>query len=253
LRAIRFAAKLNFTLHKDSETPIFELNNWVKRVPSARLFDEYLKLFLSGHAVQSFRLLRHYGLLEEMFPQSERSLRGKYQKEAEAFLHRALVNTDARIAEDKSVAPSFLLAVLLWYPFFENLESHGARGLPDFLASLEATSDILHEQQQSVAIPRRLTQIVREIWILQIRLAKQNGRRAQQLFQHPRFRAAYDFLLLRAESGDQSVQTLATWWTNYSTADEGERNAMIQASGQGPKRKRRFRRSSPRQQTVTKG
>lgn len=247
LRAVRFAAKLNFHIHPETETPIYEMAHLVSNVPSARLFDEYLKLFLSGFALDSFKLLRKYGLLGYLFPQTEKALQGPHHRSVEKLIYQALENTDKRVNEDRPVAPPFLLAIFLWHPVQAEMQiALQEQGTLDLEAFFDACQKILNQQQSSVAIPRRLILIIREIWMLQFRLEKAVGRRIHQVFTHPRFRAGYDFLLLRAAAGDETVEATAQWWTTYVSADEEAREALINQR-QNPDRKRKrkpkFRRS----------
>lgn len=227
LRIIRFAAKLGFTIEKKSEAAIHALKQLLSNVPSARLFDEYLKLFLSGYAYLSFCLLQKYHILPILFAQTSAALEMDKTKQYETFIMLALKNTDKRFEEEKPIAPAFLLAVLLW-PALEILYKEKlAYGVFESQAFYEACSEVLSLQQKNIAIPRRLTQIIRDVWILQHRLQRRNGRRAFQIFTHAKFRAAYDFCLLRAEAGDEEAKNLAKWWTDFVNGDEETRKQMV--------------------------
>jgi poly(A) polymerase len=248
LRAIRFAAKLGFSIHSDSEKPLFELGALVKQVPSARLLDEFMKLFLSGFAEASFRLLRHYGLFIVLFPQTEQCLMKEQDKEqgaiARSFITGALSASDQRVHESKPVALPFLLGAFLWYPVQDRATILMKDGISEFSAFYESCDWVLHEQQKSVVISKRLSQAIREIWILQIRLIRRLGKRVPELVLHPRFRAAYDFLLLRAATGDKAVEEVAAWWKTYLEANNDTRLLMEKAlqntsQGRHPKRKKR--------------
>lgn len=241
LRAVRFAAKLDFTLHKNTEAPLYELAPLLTNVPGARLFDEYIKLFLSGHALASFHLLRRYKLFSILFPATEECLNeGTHQVLIETFLNNAFQNTDQRVLEDKPVAPPFLLAALLWYPLRIQANKLMEEGqMSESMALFEAHELILREQRRSFAIPRRLTQIVRDIWSFQTRLQRRSGIRAAELHSHSRFRAAYDFLILRAQSGDEKAKILADWWTTYIASDETQRNLMANSVQRAPQKRRR--------------
>ncbi len=228
LRAIRFAAKLDFHISPDTETPIFELGFLVKLVPSARLLDEYIKLFLSGFAEASFQLLRHYKLFGILFPETEACLNSTKSHQVETFIKDALTDTDRRVFEHKPVALPFLLAAFLWYPLQFQKERLRKEGMTELAAFYEACDFILREQQKNVAISRRLVQGIKEIWILQARLMRRSGKRPLQLCAHPRFRAAYDFLLLRAVTGDRAEQELAEWWKEYIVGDDEAKAQMIQ-------------------------
>ncbi|HHH48967.1 MAG TPA: polynucleotide adenylyltransferase PcnB [Gammaproteobacteria bacterium] len=250
LRAIRFAAKLGFRIHPDSEGPIFELGETLEAVPPARLYEEVLKLLLTGHGVASFELMRHYDLFRHLFPLTEACL----AREENGFPHqmvlRGLKNTDARVAEGKPVTPAFLFAVLLWEPVRARAETLQAEGMSEIQALQSASEMVIAESVRHVALPKRFSLQTREIWVMQARLPRRNGKRAQRLLEMPRFRAAYDFLLLRAESGDEALQELAQWWTDFQAVDEESRaalsrNAPAGEGGTGKKRRRRRRRKKP--------
>lgn len=245
LRAIRFAAKLKFNIHPHTEKPIYEHAKLIVNVPAARLFDEYLKLFLSGYSEVSFRLLRQYGFIAILFPSLERIFaEGEITTTIERFLQSALHNTDERIREDKPVSSHFLLAALLWYPTVVATEKLMAEeSLPVNAAFHTAFEQIWQEQRNSFAIPRRLVQIVKEISSLQFRLKKRSQKYALQLYSHPRFRAAYDFLVLRAAANEPDAIELAQWWTTYIEGDEESRLAMTSAVvGAARKKRRRYYR-----------
>lgn len=240
LRAIRFAAKLGFSLQEDTEKPIVEHAEFLTNVPGARLFDEYLKLFLSGYALESYNLLRKYKLFKSLFPLTEQYLLNEGNG---VFIENAFKNTDNRIRADKPVNPAFLLAAILWYPLCDRMKAlQEEENLSEFGAFFQAYEDIMSEQRECFPIPRRLTQIIRDIWSLQVRLRRRKGHRAEELFAHPRFRAAYDFMLLRIESQDYEPEELAHWWTRYMEAGMDERWAMANAI-KSPQRKRRKRRT----------
>lgn len=257
LRAIRFSAKLKFNIHVETEKPIFELGKLLANVPAARLFDEYLKLFLSGFSEDSFRLLRHYGLITLLFPslahllareehlaQVEELSQGTKKIWIERFLQLAFKNTDDRIREDKSVSAHFLLAALLWYPIqCETDKLAVEHELPINSAFHTAFENIWQEQRNSFAIPRRMLQMVKEMSSLQFRLHKRSQKYALQFYTHPRFRAAYDLLALRAMAGEPEAIELAQWWTDYIAGDENSRLAMTSmiVSTARKKRKRYYR------------
>ncbi len=240
LRAVRFAVKLGFNIHPQTATPIFELAPLLSEIPPARLFEEILKLFLGGCAVQTFEQLRHYGLFRELFPQVEACLSEEEGGFPHMFLARALQNTDRRIAEGKPVTPAFLIAALLWDPMRRLADEHRARELSPAEADQLASDTVISQQVSRIAMPRRYTQMTREIWALQPRLTRRVGGTPFRLLSHPRFRAAYDFLVLRAEAGEE-VTELAEWWTEFQSAKEVRRGELISAAGKTAPAKRRRR------------
>ena len=250
LRAMRFAAKLNFRLHEDTATPIRELAWMLDGVPPARLFDEVNKLFLAGSALRAFELLEEYELVEHLLPPLADALASSQDALRRSIVEHGLRGTDERVATDKSVTPTFLFFVLLWPAI---LDVYASRPVPAGTEAqeLQAACDIVVSRQQSrVAIPRRFTLPMREIAGLQARLARRDGRRALRVLDHPRFRAAYDFLLLRAAAGEVE-QALADWWTTIQTVTAEERVALVEQTvrdapdAQQPPRRRRRRRRRP--------
>ena len=201
LRAVRFAAKLDFSIEPNTEAPIRKLAYLLDGVPPARLFDECLKLFLSGFGAKSYRLLKQYGLFEHLFPMSAAAFALPPYAYAEEMLDRGLINTDERIAADKPVTPTFLFAVLLWSAVLRELNERQAGPAPDLAQLMQACDTVLRAQQSRVAIPRRFAIPMRELLMLQPRFNRRSGVKSLSLLQHPRFRAAYDFLLLRAQVG----------------------------------------------------
>lgn len=219
LRAVRFAAKLQFKIHPVTAKPIHQLNYLLSSIPAARLFEEYTKLFLSGHAIATYYLLIEYGLFACLFPVTNKLL-----PQCKALIELALNNTDIRFAESKTIAPSFLLAVFLWEPVLEYTKQHMVTTKASkFVAFNHAIDRVLSEQQKVMSIPRRYTSMVRDIWELQLRLErKRSPRSVAQMFALSKFRAAYDFLLLRAESGEKKVVELANWWRDYVNNNKRE-------------------------------
>lgn len=223
LRAVRFAGKLQFNIEPATEAPLFELGYLLLHVPPARLFDEFLKLFFKGHSFASFTLLQHYKLFHYLFPQTVICLEQNTFKFMRPFLEQALHNTDERLASAKKVSPAFLFAVFLWYPLQKTVnelqhESH----INQTEVLMVAMNQVISKQIQRMAIPRRLTVGMQEIWLLQRRLENIHKKHVLRLLHHPRFRAAYDFLLLRAQAGED-VEKQAIWWTEVQ-ALEGEEN-----------------------------
>ena len=233
LRAVRFAAKLGFTIDPDTETPIRRLGYLLDGVPPARLFDEVLKLFLSGYGARSFELLQKYGLFEHLFPLSAAAFELPPYAYAREMLERGLANTDARVVADKPVTPTFLFAILLWSAVLRELNERAAGPAPDLALLMQACDAVLKAQQARVSIPRRFAVPMRELLMLQPRFTRRSGVKALSLLQHPRFRAAYDFLLLRAEVGVADTE-LAEWWTRIQVLPQEERVVLVQARPQEP-------------------
>ncbi len=244
LRAVRFAVKLGFKLHPDSEQPIHTMADLLANIPPARLHDEVLKLFLSGHAVQTFEMLRHFGLFSVLFPATDLSLETEDHGFPRLFLAKALENTDIRISEGKSVMPYFLLAAFLWDPVQANAKKKIHEGKHEAIAYQEAAREEIKRQVKHTSFPKRAGLAMNEVWTLQARFKRRTGTRALKLLAHPRFRAAYDFLLLRAETGGGDP-ALAAWWTKFQTAPPSEQEQMMKGTGQ--QKNRSYRRKSRNQ------
>lgn len=244
LRGIRFAAKLGLRIHPDSEQPIYELAMLLRDIPPSRLFEEVLKLFQGGCAVQTFELLRKYGLFGAMFPFTEQCLSVEQNDYPAMLLINALENTDARIQSGKSVTPAFLFAALLWEPLRQLKDALMAEGMTEIQAIQDAANQVLAEQIQYVALPKRFSLRARDIWQLQPRLQRNSGKRALQTLGNPGFRAAYDFLLLRNDAGED-LASLVSWWTKIQELDDAERTKMC-----NPKKRTRRRRGG--RQTAVK-
>lgn len=245
LRAVRFAAKLGFTIDEKSKAPITEQKHLLADVPAARLFEEVLKLFMGGMAVQGFELLRHYDLFAELFPQTETALAHEEQNFPLTFVVQALENTDKRLNSGKHVTPAFLYAALLWEPVRQRAGQLQNEGYSEHDALMIAGDEVWQQQQARVAIPRRFATPMREIYQLQARLSFTKGKRAVRLLAHPRFRAAYDFLLLRAQSGEVDP-ALAEWWTQFQEQDDDGQQAAILEAGERRETRRRQRRGGRR-------
>lgn len=229
LRAVRFAVKLGFNLDPACQQAIPGAAELLYSIPSARLYDEVLKLFLSGYALQTFEMLRHYGLFQVLFPDVEKSLAIEENGFPKLLLVKALENSDNRIAEGKTVTPYFLLAAFLWEPVRMQTRRNAARGMDDYTAFQSAASEVLSRQVKSTAIPRHVSIAMREVWNLQPKFEQRTGLKPARLLTHPRFRAAYDFLALRAETGDIEAE-LAAWWGKFQNADEAAQKKMTQPS-----------------------
>jgi poly(A) polymerase len=244
LRAVRFAVKLGFRLHPDCEKSMHQVAELLSSIPSARLYDETLKLFLSGYALQTFEMLRHYGLFQVLFPATENCLSMEENGFPRLLLIRALDNSDIRIADGKTVTAYFLFAAFLWEPVQVRAKEKMAHGLVEFMAYQDAANEVISMQVKSTALPRHITMAMREVWSLQSKFDAIVGSKPSRLLMHPRFRAAYDFLLLRAETGGADLE-LAKWWGKYQEVNENEQRKMTQpprkAQGSKPGRKRSYR------------
>lgn len=240
LRAVRFAAKLELDVEPASEQPLAELGHLLGNVPPARLFDEVLKLFLTGHAEKTLAGLQRYGLLAPLFPDAAR-----HAEEDPGFakmLRAAMVNTDQRVADDKPVTPAFLFAVLLWGPLEDRVAEATAQGQPLHDAIHAAAEEIISRQVGRIAIPRRFSVPMRDIWHLQPRFRNRFGKKAWRLLEHPRFRAGYDFLLLRTEQ-DEKLRESADYWTEVQELSGKALTAALSPQ-QGKGRRGRHRRKS---------
>lgn len=243
LRAIRFAAKLQFNIEKDSSDPIYALGDLLLNVSNARLFDEMSKIWSSEAALSAFELLLQYNIFGKLFPLTHASF--EKHPNAKKFIEMALENTDARLKEQKPTTPAFVFAVLMWFPMRDlALSLQQENELHPLEAIEQAMGQIFASQARIIGIPRRYTQLIREIWILQYRFHKRVGNKPFMLMEHARFRAAYDFLLLRALADDETVE-LANWWTLFQDASESTQQEMIDSlntrNGSTKKKKRRRR------------
>ena len=239
LRAVRLSAKLGLKIEKSTQAPIHKLADLLQDVPPSRLFDEMLKLFLSGHAVESINALReqhlHHGLLPLLDVVLEQPL-------GEKFVMLALKNTDNRIMAGKSSNPSFLFATLLWHEVLKAWETY-KQSHPPIPALHMAMTEIIDAQAKKLAIHNRFTATMKEIWGLQPRFEQRAGKRPFGILEHPRYRAAYDFLLLRCESGEIDAE-LGEWWTQFAEAN-GERRAAMLLPDTSPKKRRNRNRKKP--------
>ncbi len=226
LRAARFAGKLGFKIATDTERPIKKLTHLLQDISSARLFDEVLKLFYSGHSVNVLSELRRLGLFKELFPRTDKLLNSKKDVFIEQFILEVLKNTDRRIAIGKSVAPTFLFAALLWPPLLETIKSKYHEHSNASLIYYQSTKQVISEQIKRTSLPKRITAGIQEIWALQHRLEKQHPKQIIRTLEHPRFRAAYDLLLLRSKSQNELKKT-ASWWTKIQTLDGGSQLELI--------------------------
>jgi poly(A) polymerase len=234
LRVVRLAAKLDMQLDPDTAAPIRDLAPLLRNVPPSRLFDEMLKLLLSGHALSCVTELRKRGLHHGLLPMLDVILE---QPLGERFITLALKNTDERVRQEKPVSPGFLFAALLWHEVLAAWNQRQVAGEKPVPALHQAMDDVLAVQNKNLAIPRRYDAIMKEIWGMQPRFAGRSGRRPFRLLEHPRFRAAYDFMLLRGESGEVDAE-LGKWWEAFQRASSSEREAML-INDEFPRKRRR--------------
>jgi poly(A) polymerase len=238
LRAARLAAKLGLEIDAKTKEPIRGMRHLLENVPQARLFEEILKLLLSGNAVECVRVLRELELHRGLLPLLDHALE---DPEAGPFAMAALRATDERLAENKPVSPAFLLAALLWGQVEKSLRKFEGKGQPTIPALHDAMHEALDAQRESLAIPRRFDATMKELWLMQPRFLQRGGQRPYRLLEHPRFRAAYDFFALRAASAN-APQEVARWWERFQEAGADEREEMLVSDESGPKKKRRRRR-----------
>jgi poly(A) polymerase len=246
LRAVRLAAKLGLVIDPDARDPIRSMASLLENVPPARLFDEMLKLLTSGHAVRCVRQLREDGLHHGLLPLLDVILE---QPMGERFVMLSLERTDERVREGKSISPGFLFATLLWHEVLADWEKRKAAGESSIPAMFEAMTVVLDQQAEKLAITRRIATDIKDIWSLQPRFEARAGKRPFRLLELPRYRAAYDFLLLRAGSGEVP-QELADWWTDFADADGPAREAMLRPE-EAAKKRRRVRRKPSDSAQVT--
>jgi poly(A) polymerase len=235
LRAVRLSAKLGMKLDTATAAPIAKMKELLSNVPEARLFDEMLKLLLSGHAMPCIKKLRAMDLHHGMLPMLDVILE---QPMGEKFVMLALQNTDQRIAEEKATSPAFLFAALLWHEVLAAWKTRQEAGDKPIGAMHTAMDDVLERQRAQLAIPRRYDTVMKELWLLQPRFEQRGGQRPLRLLALPRFRAAYDFLLLRCQSGEVEPG-LATWWEEFQHAGDEHRAEMLLPDTGGPKKRRR--------------
>ncbi len=238
LRAVRLGAKLGLSIDPAARGPIREMSGLLENVPPARLFDEMLKLLLSGHAVDCLKQLREEGLHHGLLPLLDVILE---QPLGERFVWLSLENTDQRVRQGKPVSPGFLFATLLWHEVLANWEARKSRGESVYPALFEAMDEVLDRQAGKLAITRRIVGDIKEIWALQPRFERRNGKAPYRLIEQARYRAAWDFLRLRAESGEIEA-SVPDWWNQFAHANGSEREAMMQGPADGTPRKRRRRR-----------
>lgn len=235
LRAVRLSAKLGMKLEAATAAPITKMKDLLGNVPQARLLDEMLKLLLSGHAMECVKKLRSMDLHHGLLPMLDVILK---QPLGEKFVMLALQNTDQRVRDEKSVSPAFLFAALLWHDVLSAWKMHQDAGERPVAALHAAMDEVLDRQQAQIAIPRRYDAVMKDLWLLQPRFEQRGGQRPYRLLSQPHFRAAYDFLLLRCESGEVDSQ-LGLWWDEFQDATDERRAEMLLPDEVVKKRRRR--------------
>ena len=218
LRAIRFSNKLDFKIDKDIKEAIYEKGHLLSDISNARLFDEFCKIFLNGMAEKNFNKLSSYGLSKYLI--STDSERSEFTRN---LIVESLRNTDKRLINGQSITPGFLIAALLWPGLIERSLSKGEINLRKFFRSMDY---VLRNQQKITAVPRKFQSYIKDIWVLQLKLHSRIGKQPYKTLKHPRFRAAYDLLLLR-ERATNKKQDLGKWWTGFQKNDENIKKALI--------------------------
>ena len=249
LRAVRFAAKLRMSISPETAEPIPRLATLINDVPPARLFEESLKLLQAGYGYDTYLLLREYSLFQPLFPTITRFFTENGDTPMERIISQVFKNTDNRIHNDMRVNPAFLFAAMLWYPQLETAQRIAQEsGLTYHDAFALAMNDVLDEACRTLAIPKRITTLVRDIWQLQLRMSRRQGKRAWKLMEHPKFRAAYDLLALRAEAeNNHELQRLTQWWGEFQVSAPPMQKGMLDVLDEEPAERRRHRR--PRKRT----
>jgi len=244
LRAARFVAKLGVELGDETGKYVTGMAPLLKDIPPARLFEEVCKLFMTGHASRTMEALQRFGLAHALFPVLKRDGKSGRVKTG-VILEKALKNTDERVADERPVTPAFLFAALFWLPVQARADVLQANGMQEYLALGQAADEVMSEQVKRIAVPRRFSVITRQIWTMQPRFSHTHGRRAKSLMAERRFRAAYDFLLLRAEE-DESLKSLCEHWTKAQIGvklNSGEKD-RFKKDARKPRRRRRSKRST---------
>jgi len=243
LRAARFVAKLGVEPEDDTAKCIPEMAPLLEHVPSARLFEEVCKLFMTGHGMRSMEALQRFGLSTTLFPGLPPGA-GPGKIQLGGLLRQTLQNTDERVQNSKPVTPAFLFAALLWEPVEARSKALVAQGESDYMAAMRAAEEAIAAQLPRTAIPRRFSAVTRQIWMLQVRLTKTRGKRWKRLLYEERFRAGYDFLLLRSRE-DPELEALAEFWTKAQENVELPSAGVKTQQSRRDRPRRRYRRRAP--------
>ena len=254
LRAVRFSTKLDMEIATETAAPIHELASLLGNIPPARLFEESMKMTMAGKAEANYLMMREYDLFRQMFPVPTELLDGNPDSRQERLVRQMFVNTDTRINSGKRVTPAYVHAALLWYVVEKETEKlRKEKKLSHYDAAYLAQTEVLNRHCKSIALPKRFSTVSRDIWQLQYRLSRRGGKRAFKLMEHPKFRAGFDFLLLRGEIEGGEVAELGQWWQAFQQGDEGARQRMADSTeggggrrrnADGKPRRRRTRRSN---------
>lgn len=250
LRALRFSAKLGFDIDDESRVPIHSLVHLLQDIPAARLYEEVLKLFHSGHAVRSFELLLEYDALKYLFPDAAKSM--QQDDSVKKMLMIAMRNTDDRISKDMRVTPAFLFAALLWHPVNSRVDELVDNGMPYSVAIQKIATRVLSQQASNVSIPKRFTSTMRDMWGLQTRFHYRAGKRAMAVLEHEKFRAGYDFLCIRAQTGEKvkngDLVQDCKWWTDLQEQNPEQQRQIIFNKPKNTGKKKRARRPRKKKQ-----
>ncbi|ABV86023.1 polynucleotide adenylyltransferase PcnB [Shewanella pealeana] len=234
LRAVRFATKLGMSIEPKAAEPIQGLAHLLKDIPAARMYEEVLKLFFAGKALENYHMMREFGLFEPLFPQLEALLKEYPNGETAKLLQEMMANTDERVAQDKPVTPAFFYAALLWYPLSQRADDIALEsGLSSYDAYNAAMGDVMEQQCRTISVPRRFSTITKDIWQLQLRFERNRGTKAFRFIEHPKFRAAYDLLLLRAHAEGGALAKSAAWWKSFVEGNEDQRNVISRSTNKG--------------------
>ena len=254
LRAVRFAVKLNMKIADETAAPIKKLAPLLKEIPSARLFEETLKLLQSGYGYQAYRMLCHYNLFQQLFPIIARHFTPDHDSNMERILEQSLKNTDYRIKNDMRVNSAFLFSVMLWYPLVELTQKLSLESGLNYYDSFQlAVNDILDEQCRTLALPKRITTVIRDIWLLQLRLPRREGKKAFKLLEHNKFRAGFDLLELRSEVEKGDMMALARWWDVFQSATQDKQEEMMASINKNTPQKKNVRRHRPHHAKTHRG
>ncbi|MFT5234858.1 MAG: poly(A) polymerase [Shewanella sp.] len=234
LRAVRFATKLGMTVEEKTAAPIYELAPLLKDIPAARMYEEVLKLFFNGQAENNFNMMREFGLFQPLFPLVDSLLVEDPKGPATKMLQVIMKNTDQRVLAEKTVTPAFFYAAMLWYPLTQRADDIALEsGLSLYDAYYAAMGDVMEKQCQTISIPRRFSTPAKDIWQLQLRFDRNQGTKAFKFIENPKFRAAYDLLLLRGDAEGGSVAKSAAWWRSFVDAGEEQRSVIARSTNKG--------------------